>query len=131
MDFMTAVKTCFSKYVTFEGRASRSEYWWFTLFNIVGQLVLLAVFAPIGIIFALAVLLPSIAVVVRRLHDVDRSGWWYWISLVPLIGAIVLLVWFCSKGTTGPNRFGHDPLGDAPDGGDDGYATSSIPSAGN
>ena len=59
----------------------------------------------------LAVLLPSIAVQVRRLHDIDRTGWWWWIVLVPLLGWILLLVWDCTPGTEGPNRYGDDPLG--------------------
>ena len=59
----------------------------------------------------LALLLPSIAVQVRRLHDLDRTGWWCWIVLVPLLGSILLLVWDCTPGTEGPNRYGADPLG--------------------
>ena len=131
MDFMTAVKTCFSKYVTFEGRAPRSEYWWFTLFNVVGQVVLLFVYEPLSMLFALAVLLPGLTVTARRLHDIDRSGWWMLIVLIPIVGWLIMLYWEVQKGTNGPNRFGHDPLGNAPDGDDDGYATSSIPSTGN
>jgi len=61
-------------------------------------------------LFFLASFLPAISVIVRRLHDTDRSGWWYWIGLIPLVGAILLLVWFCTRGTSGPNRFGPDPL---------------------
>jgi uncharacterized membrane protein YhaH (DUF805 family) len=57
----------------------------------------------------LAVLLPGIAVSIRRLHDTDRSGWWLLIVLVPLVGAILLIVWYCTEGTRGPNRFGADP----------------------
>ena len=56
-------------------------------------------------------MLPHLAVMVRRLHDTGRSGWWYWIALIPLIGAILLLVWFCSRGTVGSNQYGSDPLG--------------------
>jgi uncharacterized membrane protein YhaH (DUF805 family) len=63
------------------------------------------------ILVALGLLLPSLAVLVRRLHDTDRSGWYYWIVLIPLIGSIVLLVWFCSRGTEGSNTYGPDPLG--------------------
>ena len=69
---------------------------------------------PYGYLYALAalaLLLPNLAVLVRRLHDTDRSGWWYWIILVPLIGGILVLVWFCSRGTDGGNRYGADPLG--------------------
>ena len=65
---------------------------------------------PIGIIWSLGNLLPNIAVAVRRLHDIDRSGWWLLIGIIPLVGWIILIVWYCQKGTTGDNRFGADQL---------------------
>lgn len=114
MDFQTAVKTCLTeKYATFGGRAARSEFWWFTLFTLVTSLVLQALGGEVlGGIFALAVLLPGIGVAVRRLHDVERSGWWYLLVLIPLIGALILIfAFFIHRGTEGPNRFGADPLG--------------------
>lgn len=92
------------KYATFKGRASRSEYWFFTLFTVLISIALMVVdiftgsfdeTAGMGVlsgIYTLAVLLPSLAVLVRRLHDTNRSGWWFFISLIPLIGPIVLLV---------------------------------------
>ncbi len=127
---MDAVKTCFNKYVTFSGRAQRSELWWFVVFLIIGSAVTgwvdTAIFGQnvmmvgdmgfayttgvLGTIFSLATLLPSIAVDVRRLHDLDKSGWWLLIGLIPMIGWIILIVWFASKGTSGDNRFGPDPL---------------------
>lgn len=116
MGFMDSVKTCFSKYVVFSGRASRSEYWWFQLFIILTAFILGFVEGILGVggilsgLFSLAILLPAISVVVRRLHDTDRSGWWYWIALIPLIGTIVLIVFFCQRGTNGANRFGEDPF---------------------
>lgn len=115
MDFITAVKTCFGKFATFQGRAARSEYWFFTLFLFLGQLVLGFVDMATGIgvlgsIFILVCLIPTLAVTVRRLHDTDRSGWWALLMLIPLIGNIVLLIWFCARGTAGDNRFGGDPL---------------------
>lgn len=144
MTFTEAVKSGFSKYVQFSGRAARSEYWWWTLFSMLVQVVLqvgvtaiavaagpgsetlVMVFSGLLMLVVLALILPSISVLVRRLHDIDRSGWWYWIILVPLVGVILLLVWFCKKGTTGPNRFGQDPLGGASDD-TEGFAPSSIP----
>ncbi len=98
-------------YVTFKGRANRPEYWYFVLVNfivailigIVGVMVHLPVLSDI---YSLAVLLPSLAVGARRLHDTDRSGWWLLIGLVPLIGFIVLIVFFVQKGTEKENRFG-------------------------
>ena len=120
MSFVEAIKHCFSNYATFSGRAPRSEYWWFTLFvlilNIVAAVVDTALFAsPDGfgifsVVFTLAVLLPSIAVVVRRLHDIGRTGWWWWMFFIPLIGAIVLIVFFVTAGTEGDNEHGPNPL---------------------
>ncbi|MFP1631548.1 DUF805 domain-containing protein [Zhengella sp. ZM62] len=117
--FMGAVKTCFSKYATFEGRARRPEFWWFALFTLAGSMVAsfldMALFGAgseaglLGAVFSLAVLIPSIAVGVRRLHDTDRVGWWYLLVFIPLIGFIVLLIFFVQRGTEGPNRFGPEP----------------------
>ena len=121
MSFTDAVKSCFSKYVTFSGRAPRSEYWYWALFTVIAAVLLriidmMVLGAPasstgiLGGLFSLATFLPAISVAVRRLHDINRSGWWYWIILTG-IGIILLIVWFCTKGTAGPNRFGTDPLG--------------------
>jgi uncharacterized membrane protein YhaH (DUF805 family) len=115
MNFGQAISSGFSNYVNFSGRASRSEYWYWFLFVVLGQIVTMIIDSVIGIqlttgIFSLVVLLPGIAVGVRRLHDLDRSGWWLLLGLVPLVGAIVLIIWFCTGGTPGPNRFGPDPL---------------------
>lgn len=115
MNFVDSIKLGFSNYVNFTGRACRSEYWYWALFVLIGFIVAEIIDAVIGVavfytLFALAVLLPNIAIGVRRLHDLDRSGWWLLLGLIPLIGAIILLVWFCSKGTDGPNRFGEDRL---------------------
>jgi len=119
MDFWSAVKTCFKKYATFEGRASRSEFWYFTLFTMLVNAALMIVFGSHTVfadLFSLVALLPSIAVSVRRLHDTDRSGWWWWLWLLPVVGWILLIVWYCTKGTAavnytdGENRFGKDPL---------------------
>lgn len=115
MDFATAIKTCFSKYVTFSGRASRSEYWYFALFTVILMVIASVIDTAIGLevfglIVALALLLPTFAVAARRLHDRDKSAWWLLLYLLPLIGPVIMLVWFCSKGTDGPNQFGADPL---------------------
>ncbi|QMW23810.1 DUF805 domain-containing protein [Sandaracinobacteroides saxicola] len=115
------------RYADFRGRSRRQEYWLFSLFLVViyafvalvGTLVSPpgpngepgGVFIALVGILALAFFIPSLAVAVRRLHDTDRSGWWYLIGLVPLIGSIVLLVFFVLDGTPGPNRFGDDPKG--------------------
>ena len=109
------------KYADFSGRAPRAEYWWFYLLIIVGYVIATILDSMLGLgqtvgpygvlmcVFALAMLIPSIAAGIRRLHDTDRSGWWLLIGLVPLIGAIVLIVFFVSQGNQGPNKYGDDP----------------------
>ncbi len=121
MGFGEAVRTCWKKYGDFDGRAGRAEFWWWVLFTAIVQTiaavvltVLLIVAQNFGfiqwlavIIFMvviLALILPSIAVSVRRLHDRDLSGWWYLLGFVPL-GSIVLFVWYVLPGTPAPNRF--------------------------
>ncbi|MGA9322967.1 MAG: DUF805 domain-containing protein [Xanthobacteraceae bacterium] len=116
MGFGQAISSGFSNYVNFSGRSSRSEYWFWVLFVLIADVVAIAIDAAIGMqivssLFGLAVLLPGLAVTVRRLHDLDRTGWWIFLGLIPLVGAIILIIWFCSKGTDGLNRFGADPLG--------------------
>ena len=121
MSFTEAVGTCLKeKYFNFNDRAQRSEYWWFALFVwsvTIGLTVLdnLIFNNPSGYgifstIWGLALLLPSIGVGVRRLHDLDKSGWWLLISLIPVVGFIILVFWFVQQGTRAQNRFGADPL---------------------
>jgi uncharacterized membrane protein YhaH (DUF805 family) len=116
MNFVEAIKSGFSNYVTFSGRAVRSEYWFWVLFTVIGSIVAMIIDAavlgyspgaasPIAGIFDLVTFLPSLAVGARRLHDTDRTAWWLLLGLTG-IGAILLIVWFCFKGTPGPNRFG-------------------------
>jgi uncharacterized membrane protein YhaH (DUF805 family) len=109
------------KYAVFSGRSRRMEYWYFVLFNLIVFIVLELIDALLGTfnvvqgvgllsgIYGLAVLIPTLAVTVRRLHDIDRTGWWIFINLIPLIGSIVLLVFELTPGTPGSNRFGPDP----------------------
>jgi uncharacterized membrane protein YhaH (DUF805 family) len=113
MGFQEAIQAGFAGYVKFDGRAMRWEYWYWVLFIIVAsvvfQILMHVLGAWVGIlsaIFSLGTLLPGIAVGVRRLHDIDRSGWWLLIAFIPVIGWILLLVWHCTPGTPGPNRFG-------------------------
>lgn len=149
MTFGQSIKTCFSKYVTFSGRAQRSEFWWWVLFVFVTNIVLswidIALFGTTEVgpgsiagetdisvfsgLFSLATFLPSISVAVRRLHDRDKSGWWYWLVLIPFIGWIILIVWYAIEGTRGPNRYGEDPLEPGQDG-DTGLSASSVPRVG-
>ncbi len=154
MNFIESTKTCFKKYATFSGRASRSEFWWFCLFcfilRIVANVLDMTFFTPamaqeavdsmtnsgmgdamqatdmamaeqqnlmvaagptpvFSLIATLGTLVPSIAVAARRLHDVNKSGWWQLIALT-IIGLIPLLIWYVKKGEEGSNRFGDDPL---------------------
>jgi uncharacterized membrane protein YhaH (DUF805 family) len=140
MSFADAIRTCFSKYATFSGRARRSEFWYFVLLTFIVGVVLGIVAAvlmagsiasdsealasgmtslPAGVmvvygiaaVFNLAVLLPFLAVSVRRLHDTDRSGGFWFLNLIPFVGGIIVLVFYCLAGTVGPNRFGADPKG--------------------
>jgi uncharacterized membrane protein YhaH (DUF805 family) len=106
-------------YAGFSGRARRTEYWMFALVNLVVSLVLYILtfathsgfFLVLVFLYGLAVLLPSLAVFVRRLHDIGMSAWWILISLVPLVGGIVLFVFSVLPGNQGPNRYGDDPKG--------------------
>ncbi|MFJ5221016.1 DUF805 domain-containing protein [Streptomyces sp. NPDC088354] len=102
------------KYAVFNGRARRTEFWMFALFNLIIYIVLLFIgraidFALLPGLYGLAVLLPSIAVSVRRLHDTGRTGWLYLLGLIPCIGGIVLLVFFCGDSQPGDNQYGTNP----------------------
>lgn len=104
------------KYAVFNGRARRAEYWWFTLFSIIASVVLSVIDGVLGTpgvlagIYALAVLLPSIAVAIRRLHDTGRSGWWLLLTLVPVAG-IVVIVFLVLDSQPGENEHGPNPKG--------------------
>ena len=114
MSFTEAIRDAFSKYATFSGRSSRSAYWWFYLFNILILIVALLVDLALGtsgIIYGLVglgLLLPNLAVAARRLHDSGHSAWWLLIGILPLIGAIVLLV-FTLQRSEPPNQWGTGP----------------------
>ncbi len=135
MDMQTSVITCFKKYITIKGRASLSEFWWFILFNLIIYLFLNTIviilyklayeLAYIGdtslimyheiasivpAIWYLLIVIPITCAYIRRLHDINRSGWWYLFTFIPLIGWITSLVFLSKKGTAGDNRFGADPL---------------------
>lgn len=127
MNFVDSVKSGYQNYVNFSGRSARSAFWWWWLFQIIIAIVIGAVegggqasmgddmmmsynAGPIAMIWSLVNLLPGIALAVRRLHDIGKSGWWLLIGLIPLVGWIILFVWYATKGTSGDNRFGPDPL---------------------
>ncbi len=107
--YMKVVK---ENYANFKGRARRKEYWMFFLFNMIFVMVLAIVDFVIGTfpllygIYLLGLIIPSLAVFVRRMHDIGKSGWWIFIGLIPLIGTIWLLVLLCTDGNTGENSYG-------------------------
>ena len=119
MSLKEAVSSAFSKYATFSGRSRRSEYWYFVLFQLIVAFVLALVGSLIGEtavtaidgLWSLATLVPSLALVWRRLHDIGKSGAWFFIGLVPLVGEILLLVWLCKDSQPGENAFGPNPKG--------------------
>jgi uncharacterized membrane protein YhaH (DUF805 family) len=121
--FLSVLK---NKYADFNGRARRKEYWNYVLFllifilaayviMLVGIAMESTIISGLGtvvlFVVALGTIIPSLAVAVRRLHDTNRSGWFYFIGLIPLIGGILLLVWYCTEGTHGDNDYGPDPKG--------------------
>ena len=121
MSFTNSIGTCFRKYLDGSGRASRSEFWYFQLFlTVIGTIagwVDSAVFGTglgdygmVSTVIMLGTLLPSICATVRRLHDVNKSGWWFLI-IFTCIGIIPLIIWEATKGTSGSNEYGDDPLG--------------------
>jgi len=106
--FGEAVKLFFTHYVDFHGRARRSEYWWAVAFNILVSTLITLIVPDLTYLWSLVVLVPSISVCVRRLHDVGKSGWWYLFLALPLVGSIILLIQFC-KDSTEPNQWGPNP----------------------
>lgn len=104
MTFGDSISTCFSKYAEFDGRASRSEFWWWVLFTALISLATNIISEALSALFSLGVLLPSLAVGARRLHDTDRSGWFLLLWVIPIIGWIILVVWAIQEGKE-PNRF--------------------------
>ena len=138
--FVDAVKMFFGRYTDFKGRSSRSEYWWWALANFLITLVPMFLlmgsmdmeaaamgdYSSVGGIWFiilgiwwLITLIPSIALVVRRFHDLNQTGWLYLgfliVMIIPIVGLLAvigMIVWFCMRGTVGPNKYGEDPLGD-------------------
>jgi|688.fasta_scaffold70548_5 uncharacterized membrane protein YhaH (DUF805 family) len=123
MDFVTSIKVCFRKYAEFNGRASRSEYWWFYLFTILvyfvsliassllqiisTEIYIIGSIGVIGVIFAL--FLPNLAVSIRRMHDTSKSGAWLLMGLIPCFGLFIVLILLAQPSTSGPNQYGAKP----------------------
>ena len=125
MGFTEAIRSGFDHYVKFDGRASRSAYWWWALFVFIVGIVANVLDGVFGLqqfrefngqmyaaggvisgLATLALLLPNLSVTIRRLHDTDRSGWWWFIVIIPVVGWIIYLYFMIARGTPGPNRFG-------------------------
>ena len=102
MNFQTAIRSGFQNYTNFTGRASRAEYWWWALFTVILSILLSSINGSLGDLGSLVTLLPSIAVAIRRVHDVDRAGWFI---LVPIYNLVLVL----RRGDSGENRFGPPP----------------------
>lgn len=121
LSFGQAVSSALNKYATFSGRSRRSEYWWFVVFNLIISVVAIildnvlgtnAGSLPYGLFYVVATLglfIPHLAVLVRRLHDINKSGWNFFWSLIPIVGTILLLVWFCTDSNRGANQYGESP----------------------
>ncbi len=128
MGFVDAVKNALmNNYANFSGRASRSEYWWFTLFNVIAAVIASVIDGVIGItlietvpgtgigygpfylLFGLAVLVPSLSLSFRRFHDIGKSAWFILIALIPCVGFILIIVWMCTDGEPEPNAYGAVP----------------------
>lgn len=111
MNFIDAVKTCLNKYADFDGRASRSEFWWFALaawiVNLLSEAIAIQVLI---IVISLALIIPQLAVGSRRLHDTGRSAWWLLLYLIPIVGWIWLIVLYCQPSQIGYNEYGADPI---------------------
>lgn len=111
----------FKKYAVFTGRARRKEYWMFFLFNMIFMIVAViidsilgtsfeySIYGLVAILYVLAMIVPSLSITVRRLHDIDKSGWYYFLSLIPIIGSIWLLILLCKEGDKAENKYGADP----------------------
>lgn len=117
LTFKEAVdKVLMQNYCNFSGRASRSEYWWYVLFTLCLNIAVGIVFcwskdvySVVNGLIGLGLLLPGLGVAVRRLHDINKSGWWVLIAFVPIVGAILLIVWFCKNSDMTPNQYGPVP----------------------
>ena len=114
MNFGQAVSHCLRHYATFNGRGSRSEYWWFMLFFVLVGAIASTVNERLGNLAVLLLLLPNLAVGARRLHDIGKSAWFLLLNFVPLVGMVILIWWACRKGDEAPNEFGPPALGVVP-----------------
>lgn len=119
MGLQDAVKSFISRYTDFKGRSARSEFWWVVLAIFIANIIIGLMTALVGdtlggilsLLFTLAIIIPYIALGIRRFHDLDKSGWWFLTLLIPLVNLVIILIFFTQKGTAGSNQYGPDPLG--------------------
>ena len=117
MGFSEAIASVFKNYANFKGRARRKEYWYFVIFNMIASGLLTGIstasestfFMILQSLYTLAVAIPSLAVIWRRLHDIGKSGACYFVALIPLVGAIIVLIWLCKDSQPGDNQYGPNP----------------------
>ena len=107
--FLDAVKLFFQNYTNFGGRSRRSEYWWVCLFNMIVGTIIGMIAADFSWIWTVVILIPTLSLCVRRLHDIGKSGWWYLIACIPLVGQILIIIWFCRDSDPGANQWGPSP----------------------
>ena len=104
MTFIESIQTCFRKYAEFNGRASRSEFWWWFLFIVIISIAARLLGQTVVALVALATLLPNLAVTSRRLHDINRSGWWQLIGFIPFIGWLIMIYW-CAQASSDQSKY--------------------------
>lgn len=109
MNFLKSIETCFTKYIDFNGRASRPEFWWFYLFVTICWIVGFSLGPVVELVIILGLIIPYIAVTTRRLHDINKTGWLQLIGIIPLIGWIVMIIWCATEGQKKKNSYGQPP----------------------
>lgn len=107
--FGDAIKICFTKYITFSGRASRAEYWWWFLFSFLVGTVTSMLNDYLSFAASLVLFIPSLAVAWRRMHDIGKGGGWWFINFIPVVGFIIFIIWCVKESEHQPNRFGPEP----------------------
>ena len=108
LGFVEAIKLFFQNFTNFSGRARRSEYWWVCLFNMIVSTIIGMILPDFAWIWSVVILVPTLSLCVRRLHDIGKSGWSYLVLLIPVAGWIIMLIWLCQD-STGDNRWGKNP----------------------
>jgi len=109
LGFVDAIKLFFQNFTNFNGRSRRSEYWWVCLFNMIVGFIIGMILPDFSWIWSVIILVPTLSLCVRRLHDIGKSGWWYLVVMIPLVGGIIMIVWFCQDSHPGQNQWGYSP----------------------